>query len=69
MTSSRDSAARRANQLLGPDDLAALLRVPIRTIYRWRWQRVGPRGYRVGRHVRYRRDDLEYWLEDHRDVL
>jgi excisionase family DNA binding protein len=53
--------------LLRPDEVARLLDVPLRTIYRWRSQHNGPRGYRVGRHVRYRVDDIERWLEDHRD--
>jgi excisionase family DNA binding protein len=48
-----------------PDEVATLLDVPLRTIYRWRSQHDGPRGYRIGRHVRYRVDDIECWLEDH----
>jgi excisionase family DNA binding protein len=53
--------------LLRPDEVARLLDVPLRTIYRWRSPHNGPRGYRVGRHVRYQVDDIERWLEDHRD--
>jgi excisionase family DNA binding protein len=53
--------------LLRPDEVATLLDVPLRTIYRWRSRHDGPRGYRIGRHVRYRVDDIERWLEDHRD--
>lgn len=40
--------------LLSVAELAAFLGVPVATIYRWRHQRRGPIGYRVGRHVRYR---------------
>ena len=40
-----------------------MLDVPLRTIYRWRSRHDGPRGYRIGRHVRYRVDDIERWLE------
>jgi excisionase family DNA binding protein len=58
-----------ADRLLGPDELAAFLGVPLRTIYRWRSRREGPRGYRVGRHVRYRLAEVERWLEDHGDVF
>ena len=53
--------------LLRPDEVAILLDVPLRTIYRWDRYRDGPRGYHIGRHVRYRVDDIERWLEDHRD--
>jgi excisionase family DNA binding protein len=55
-------------RLLRPDEVAALLGIPLRTIYRWRSRHEGPRGYRIGRHVRYRIDDVERWLEAHRDV-
>jgi len=54
--------------LLGPADLAAYLAVPLATVYRWRSRSEGPRGYRVGRHVRYRLDDVERWLEGHIDA-
>jgi excisionase family DNA binding protein len=54
--------------LLGPEEVAAFLGVPLRTIYRWRSRREGPRGYRVGRHVRYRFDDVERWLADRSDA-
>jgi excisionase family DNA binding protein len=63
-----DNDDRSTNKLLlRPDEVAALLDVPLRTIYRWRSRHDGPRGYRIGRHVRYRVDDIERWLEDHRD--
>jgi excisionase family DNA binding protein len=72
MTTSRDAAARRElelpDRLLGPEEVAALLGVPLRTIYRWRSRHEGPRGYRVGRHVRYRLDDVELWLADRSDA-
>jgi excisionase family DNA binding protein len=45
-----------------PEDLAAELDVPLGTIYRWRYQGSGPVGHRIGRHVRYRRSDVEAWL-------
>jgi excisionase family DNA binding protein len=49
-------------------DLATYLDVPVATIYRWRYRRQGPLGYRIGRHVRYRTDDIERWLEAQRDA-
>jgi len=53
--------------LLSVAELAAYLRVPVATIYRWRYQHQGPTGYRIGRHVRYRTRDIEQWLETQRD--
>ncbi len=72
MTMPRESVARQrdlTDRLLGPEEVAAFLGVPLRTIYRWRSQREGPRGYRVGRHVRYRLVDVERWLEDRGDAF
>jgi excisionase family DNA binding protein len=48
-------------------DLSMMLCVPIDTLYGWRHRGEGPRGYRVGRHVRYRRSSVEAWLEDQAD--
>jgi excisionase family DNA binding protein len=48
-------------------ELSAMLGVPIGTLYGWRHRGEGPRGYRVGRHVRYRRSNVEAWLEDQAD--
>jgi excisionase family DNA binding protein len=52
---------------LSPEELAQYLGVPIGTVYRWRYRHEGPRGLRVGRHVRFRRSDVEKWLEGQAD--
>ena len=44
-------------------DLSEMLGVPVGTLYGWRHRGEGPPGYRVGRHVRYRRSAVEAWLE------
>ncbi len=36
-------------------EVSQLLGVPIATLYGWRHRGEGPAGYRIGRHVRYRR--------------
>ena len=63
----------RLEQLLSVQDLADCLAVPVATIYAWRHRRLGPPGFRVGKHVRYRRRDVEDWissrLDDSRNVL
>jgi excisionase family DNA binding protein len=72
MTSNRvrdNEAAQIVNRrLLRPDELASLLGIPLATIYRWRSRGDGPCGIRVGRHVRYRLEDVECWLDDQRDL-
>ena len=52
------------DQLLSVEDLAAYLEVPVATVYAWRHRRQGPPGFRVGRHLRYRRSDVERWIDD-----
>ena len=53
--------------LLSPADLASYLAVPLATVYAWRSRQEGPRGIRVGRHVRYRLADVERWLDNQRE--
>lgn len=48
---------------LTPDDLAAEFQVPVKTVYTWNSQRTGPQAHRLGRHVRYRRADVDAWTE------
>jgi excisionase family DNA binding protein len=54
-------------ELLTVDELARVLRVPKATIYRWRSTGDGPRGYSIGRYVRFRWADIEAWLEKRAD--
>ena len=48
-------------------EVSQLLGVPIATLYRWRNRGEGPTGYRIGRHVRYRRAAVEAWIETQAD--
>ncbi|ADP79352.1 helix-turn-helix transcriptional regulator [Pseudofrankia inefficax] len=48
-------------------DLAEYLGVPVNTIYKWRTTGEGPTGLRIGRHVRYRREDVTAWLATRAD--
>ncbi len=66
-TPTRPAPRDTPDRLLSIPELAAYLGVPVATIYRWRYTRDGPVGYRVGRHVRYRLADIERWLETQRD--
>ncbi|MEU4293206.1 helix-turn-helix domain-containing protein [Kribbella sp. NPDC026596] len=45
------------------DQVSEYLKVPKRTLYRWRTYNYGPRGIRVGRHVRYRRSAVIQWVD------
>jgi len=55
------------DRLMTLPELSELLGVPVATLYRWRYRGEGPPGYRVGRHVRYRRATVEAWLETQAD--
>lgn len=57
-------AARHSEPLLSPQELADYLEVPVKTIYSWRHRNKGPRGFRVGKHLRFRCRDVEAWLAD-----
>lgn len=65
-----ERTARTGPNLMGPAELAAYLDVPIQTVYRWRARtpRDGPPGYRVGRHTRFRRDEVDQWLATRREA-
>ncbi len=52
------------NIFLTPDDVAKLLHRSVRSLERDRQQGVGPRFVKLGRHVRYRLDDIEAWACD-----
>jgi excisionase family DNA binding protein len=49
--------------LLSIDDLATLIQVPVKTVYNWRTEGKGPKGIKLGKHVRFRRADVEAWLD------
>lgn len=57
-----------APEYLTVKQLAAVLQVPVATIYRWRHLGEGPRGIRVsGRHVRFRKRDVQAFLDQRAD--
>ncbi|MFF3915723.1 helix-turn-helix domain-containing protein [Streptomyces sp. NPDC001852] len=41
------------DRYLTTDDIAEIFEVPKETVYQWRRKRVGPPGFRIGKHVRY----------------
>lgn len=48
--------------VLSLSELAAGLRVSVQTIYDLRSQGRGPRGFRVGRELRFRASEIDAWL-------
>ena len=54
-------------ELMTPDQVAELLHIPKSTLYYWRHQRRGLNAVRVGRHLRYRRTDVDNFLDCNHD--
>lgn len=50
------------SELLTPEELAALLKVPVATLYAWRYNGTGPCAIRVGRHLHYQVTEVSEWL-------
>jgi excisionase family DNA binding protein len=61
-----DRSPNRDPELLTIAEAAELLRAPVATLRYWRYQGTGPRSFRLGRRVLYRRDDLHNWIDHQR---
>jgi excisionase family DNA binding protein len=48
-------------------ETADYLQVAVGTLRRWRTEGTGPPALRVGRTIRYRRSDVDRWLERERE--
>lgn len=53
----------RGERLWTVDDTSHWLGVPVGTLYQWRTRHLGPRAFRVGRHLRYDPADVRAWLD------
>ena len=58
-----DHPAESTSQLLTITEAADLLRAPVATLRYWRHLGTGPRSFRLGRRVLYRREDLHAWID------
>ena len=61
-----DHAVDKQPDLLTISEAAALLRAPVVTLRYWRHLGTGPRSFRLGRRVLYRRQDLYAWVDARR---
>lgn len=48
--------------LMSISELGEYLKVPVATLHQWHTKKKGPRTLKVGRHLRYRIEDVEDWL-------
>lgn len=51
-------------QLLTAHDIADYLGVSVQTVYWWRSKGLGPKGIRIGRHLRFQMSDFLKWLDE-----
>lgn len=58
-----DTTSADYPRLWGVDDVAVYLGIPVKTLYQWRYRGYGPRGRKVGKHVRYDPDQVRAWFE------
>ncbi len=57
-------ASPAPERLWSTAELAEYLGVPVKTIHQWRYLQKGPRGFRVGRHLRFRPADVRAWEDE-----
>ncbi|WP_350309773.1 helix-turn-helix domain-containing protein [Arthrobacter sp. efr-133-R2A-63] len=58
----RSAADTADEQWLTPKDICTPLQIPEQTFYQWRVKHVGPRPYRIGRHLWISRSEFNSWL-------
>jgi excisionase family DNA binding protein len=66
-TTARPREGTDGERLLRPAEVAEMLGVPRSTLYAWRYRGDGPPAYRIGKHLRYRRDAVLEWIEEQPD--
>lgn len=49
--------------LLTIDEASQYLKIPVKTLRKWRLERSGPPSMKLGRHVRYDKADLDTWID------
>ncbi|MGW0136156.1 helix-turn-helix transcriptional regulator [Streptomyces sp. NPDC003299] len=53
------------DRYLTPEDLVTMFSLPsVETVYQWRRKRIGPPGFRIGKHLRYDPAAVRAWVTD-----
>jgi len=53
--------------ILTAQELSAYIGVPYKTLLAWRVEGFGPPAMKLGRHLRYRKADVDQWLTEQRE--
>lgn len=51
------------NDVVRVDEVATRLELPKKTHYNWRYKGIGPRGHRIGKHLRHHWSNVREWLD------
>lgn len=51
------------SEIISTSAAAEILGVAPGTLRYWRYMDQGPQSFRVGKHVKYRREDIDAWLD------
>ncbi|MGI8753977.1 MAG: helix-turn-helix transcriptional regulator [Acidimicrobiales bacterium] len=43
-------------------EFCKLIKAPLATVYQWNHRGTGPKALKIGRHLRFRRSDVDAWL-------
>ncbi|MFI9548482.1 helix-turn-helix domain-containing protein [Streptomyces sp. NPDC052016] len=53
------------DRYLTPEDLVTMFSLPsVETVYQWRRKRIGPPGFRVGKHLRFDPAAVRAWVTE-----
>ena len=58
-----DLTPAELDRLMDLDTVADYIGISKQTLYKWRVSGKGPRAIKVGKHLRFRRRDVETWLD------
>jgi excisionase family DNA binding protein len=51
-------------ELLTIGEASSYLKIPVKTLRKWRLEGYGPPSMKLGRHVRYDKADLDAWIDE-----
>ena len=55
------------SDLLSLEDLAEIIGIPVTTLRYWRFQGTGPKSFKLGKHIKYDRAEVERWIQAQRE--
>jgi excisionase family DNA binding protein len=63
----RRAVPQNDDRLMNIEDLMEFLDLSRDTVYKQRYEGTGPPAYRVGKHLRWKKSEVDDWLQSKRD--